>query len=90
MARTVECLPEAAKELRKLDAEVARRLPRFIGQRVRPLAGPRSIGEALRGGRLSEFWNHRAGDYRIICRIEGARIVIDVVRIGHRAGVYRD
>ena len=30
----------------------------------------RSLGEALKGSRLGEFWKYRVGDYRIISRIE--------------------
>jgi len=31
----------------------------------------------------------RSGDYRIIYRIENARLVIEVIRIGHRRDVYK-
>lgn len=50
---------------------------------------PRSIGEALKGSRLGEFWKYRIGDYRLISSIEDGALIILVVRIGNRREVYR-
>lgn len=90
MAWTIEFMPEAARELRKLDRTVAQRLLRFLNDRIRPLADPCSVGEALRGERLGAYWKYRVGDYRVICRIDDTRIIITVIRVGHRSAVYRD
>ena len=90
MAWTVEFLPQAARELRKLDRPVAARLLRFLEERVRRAEDPRSIGEPLRGERLGAYWKYRVGDYRLICSIQDQRIVVTVVRIAHRRDVYRD
>jgi mRNA interferase RelE/StbE len=90
MAWSVEFLPEAARELRRLDGQIAQRILRFLDERIRPLADPRSIGEALRGERLGAYWKYRVGDYRIICRIDDTRIVITIIHVGHRRDVYKD
>ena len=89
MAWTVEFDAGAAKELRKLDPAIARRIVGFLRERVALLEDVRSIGEALRGDTLSEFWKYRLGDYRIVARIVDQRLVVIVVRIGHRREVYR-
>ena len=89
MAWAVEFDPAAAKELRKLDPPVARRIVAFLRERVAVLDDPRSIGEALRGDTLDEFWKYRLGDHRVIARIVDRRVLIVVVRIGHRREVYR-
>ncbi len=89
MAWSVEFDAAAAKELRKLDAQVARRIVAFLRERVAPLDDARSLGEALRGDALGEFWKYRLGDYRIVARIMDRRLVVIVVRIGHRREVYR-
>ncbi|HWK85004.1 MAG TPA: type II toxin-antitoxin system RelE/ParE family toxin [Caldimonas sp.] len=88
MAWRIEFDPAAAKELAKLDKPVARRITAFLGQCVATLADPRSLGEALRGDELGQFWKYRLGDYRIIARIVDKRVVIVVLRIGHRGDVY--
>ena len=89
MPWTVEFDAAAAKELRKLDPPVARRIVAFLRERLAPLDDPRSIGEALHGDTLGEFWKYRLGDYRVIVRIVDRRLVVIVVRIGHRRDVYR-
>ena len=89
MPWTVEFDAAAAKELRKLDPPVARRIVAVLRERLAPLADPRSIGEALRGDELGEFWKYRLGDYRVVARIVDRRLIVIVVRIGHRRDVYR-
>ena len=85
----IEFDPAAERELGKLEPQVARRILRFLHERVANLEDPRSIGEALRGSRLGEFWKYRVGDYRIISSIGDGALRILVVRIGNRREVYR-
>ena len=89
MAWTIEFEDAAKKELAKLDKTIALRILKFLSGRVAPLENPRSIGEALKGSALGEFWKYRVGDYRIIGRIVDAKITIIVIRIGNRRDVYR-
>ncbi len=64
-------------------------LTTFLHKRVSIIEDPRSIGEALKGSRLGEFWKYRVGDYRIISHIEDGALRILVVKIGNRREVYR-
>jgi len=89
LAWRIELHPQAEKELSKLDPEVARKIVRFLRERVAPLEDPRSVGEALKGPELGRFWKYRVGDYRLICHIQDQRITILLVTIGHRRDVYR-
>ena len=70
MAWLIEFDEAAKKDLSKLDKQTARRITTFLRERVAVLADPRSIGEALKGSKLGEFWKYRVGDYRIISSIE--------------------
>ena len=72
MAWRIEFEDTALKELAKLDKQVARRILAFLRERVAVLDDPRSVGEALKGSRLGEFWKYRVGDYRIITNVIGA------------------
>lgn len=89
MAWKINVDPAAAKELGKLDRQIARRIVKFLQERVSSLDDPRSIGEALKGSALGEFWKYRVGDYRIISSIQDDIVTILVVRIGNRRDVYR-
>ncbi len=77
------------KDLAKLDKQIARRITEFLRERVAVLDDPRSIGEALKGSKLGDFWKYRVGDYRIISSIEDGALRILVVKIGNRREVYR-
>lgn len=88
MAWKIELSQEADRQLDKLDPQVARRILKFLHERVARLDSPRSIGEALHGSKLGEFWKYRVGDYRLICSIEDKLVLILVLRIGHRREVY--
>ena len=89
MAYRVELSAEVVRELGKLDQQQAKRILKFLHERVAKLEDPRSIGKALHGSRLGEFWKYRVGDYRLICKIEDDRLIVLVLRIGHRKEVYR-
>lgn len=72
----------------KLDPQTTRRIEKFLHERLAPLENPRSLGEALHGSRLGDFWKYRVGDYRIIAAIEDSQLVVLVLRVGHRRDVY--
>ena len=88
MAWKVEASEEAERQLGKLDRQVARRIVKFLNERIACLEDPRSIGEALHGPKFGEFWKYRVGDYRIVARIEDKILRVLVVKVGHRREVY--
>ena len=89
MAYSVELAESADRQLAKLDRQHAKRILKFLRERVAKLDDPRSLGEALHGSRLGEFWKFRVGDCRLICKIEDDRLVVLVIRVGHRKEIYR-
>jgi mRNA interferase RelE/StbE len=89
LAWQIDFAESVATQLRKLDPAVARRILQFLRERVTPLTDPRSLGAALKGDELGQFWKYRVGDYRVIAEILDSEIRILVVRIGHRRDVYR-
>jgi mRNA interferase RelE/StbE len=85
----IEIGEKAKKDLAALDKTVAKRITAFLRERVAVLDDPRSIGQALKGSQLGNFWKYRVGDYRIVASIEDDALRILVVRIGNRKDVYR-
>jgi mRNA interferase RelE/StbE len=89
MAWRIELSGLAQRNLKKLDRQVAQRILVFLHGRLARLDDLRSIGQALKGSDLGQFWKYRVGDWRIIASIEDRNIRILVVRIANRREVYR-
>lgn len=89
MAWLIKIEEPAQKDLGKLDKPVAKRIIKFLRERLANLDDPRSIGQALRGSKLGNFWKYRVGDYRIIASIEDGQLTILVLQVGNRREVYR-
>lgn len=80
----VAFLPSAARMFAKLDLPVRRRIARRID---RLTEDPRGNAVKLRGA--GDVWRARVGDYRILYQVEDDRLLVLVIRIGHRGDVYR-
>jgi mRNA interferase RelE/StbE len=89
MAWRIELSGLAQRNLKKLDRQVAKRILVFLHGRLARLDDPRSIGQALKGSDLGQFWKYRVGDGRIIASIEDRDIRILVVRIANHREAYR-
>jgi mRNA interferase RelE/StbE len=89
LAWRIEFDDAALKELAKLDKPIARRILAFLRERVAVLEDPRSVGEALKGSKLGEFWKYRVGDYRVIANIEDGALRVLVLKVGNRREIYR-
>lgn len=88
MAWQIDLTETASRQLAKIDKQTAKRITRFLRERIAPLDDPRSTGKALTGP-LGGFWRYRVGDYRIICDIQDGALCVLVVEIGNRREVYR-
>lgn len=89
MGYEIEFDPGALKDIKKLDRPVQQRLLGFLKLRLAVLDDPRSIGESLAGAKFGNYWKYRVGDWRIVCDIQDARIIVRVLRVGNRREVYR-
>ena len=85
MRYTLELTASAAQEFRALDRQRQRR----ISTKVSELANDPFPVEVRKFQGEEHHWRIRVGDYRIIYRVEKRRVVIVIVRIGHRREVYR-
>lgn len=89
MAWKIEFDPAAQKELKKLGTQPAKRILKFLSDRLASTDNPRSLGAALKGSALGSLWKYRIGDYRVIVDIEDKTLRILVVRIGNRREIYK-
>jgi mRNA interferase RelE/StbE len=88
MAWTVEFDPQAEKELDRLDSQQAKRILKYLFERIATDKDPRRFGDPLRSN-LAGLWKYRVGDYRVICEIQDEVLLVLVVRVGHRRKVYK-
>lgn len=88
MVWQIEFDSEAENDLKKIDREMQRRIMRYLRERIATGKDPRRFGAPLRR-ELCGLWKYRLGDYRIICRIEDKKVVVYVIRIGHRKDIYK-
>jgi mRNA interferase RelE/StbE len=80
----IQWLPAAARQLRKLDKPVQKRLVLAV---ARLGTDPRPHGVKALIGRPGAL-RLRAGDWRVVYEVNHGRLVVLVVVIGHRREVY--
>ena len=88
MSYSVETTASFDKEFKKLDRYTQRMMKAWIEKNLVGCTDPRLHGKALTSNRSGQ-WRYRIGDYRLICQIEDARLVILALNIGHRSEIYR-
>lgn len=86
MGWQIEFSRKAEKELSSLDKPQALRILNYLDE-LTDLDDPRRRGKALVAD-LSGLWRYRVGAWRILCRIEDSRLLVLVVKLGHRRSVY--
>ncbi|MBF0113013.1 MAG: type II toxin-antitoxin system RelE/ParE family toxin [Desulfamplus sp.] len=81
----IEWKESASKELKKLDRSS---IPRII-ESIELLANtPYPVGcKKIVGS--EHIYRIRVGDYRVIYTIESDRLIIEIIRVGHRKDIYR-
>ena len=78
---------KALKELKKLGPQAQQLIVTYFDERIAGSEDPRLAGKALKG-ELAGLWRYRIADYRAICSIQHHKLVVLVLRIGHRRDVY--
>jgi mRNA interferase RelE/StbE len=81
----VEFSADAARQLRRLPTHIQRRISARVSALARnpfPPGSKKLVGQAS-GYRI------RIGDYRVLYEIQKDRLVVFVVKVGHRRDVYR-
>jgi mRNA interferase RelE/StbE len=74
------------KDLKRLDKSTTRKILKHIEQHL--AQDPHGLGKPLKD-EFDGCWRYRYGDYRIIYKIAEKKILIIVLRIGHRKSIYQ-
>ena len=86
MAYTIEFRPSVLKTLEKIPKRDLVRIKKKVEELGTNLPDPNTT--KMKGN--NSFHRVRTGDYRIIYEIHNDKLVILVVKIGHRKDVYRN
>jgi mRNA interferase RelE/StbE len=78
--------PSAARSLERLPEPVAAAVVEFLTGPL--LDEPRQVGRPL-VRQLAGYWSARRGAYRVVYAIDEPNLLVLVVRLEHRADVYR-
>jgi len=84
---TVEFIKEAAEELSRIDPIWQKR----ILNKIKILsADPKNLANNIKKlkGKYRDYYRLRVGDYRVIYSRENDRLIIIIIRIGHRKEIY--
>jgi mRNA interferase RelE/StbE len=85
MAYQVEFLPSARRDFKRLPKPAQIRLANELRALV---DDPRAAGVVKLPGD-ENAWRIRVGDYRVLYEIHDQRLLVLVIRVGHRKDVYR-
>ncbi len=85
MKYSVEFRPAVLKSIKGLSRKDLRRIKKRIDELAENLPDPNTT--KMKGN--NTFHKIRSGDYRIIYEIYADRLVILIVKIGHRKDVYK-
>jgi mRNA interferase RelE/StbE len=88
LAWTIEISRTAEKQIKRLNRVAQAAIVRFLRDRLKPAQNPRQLGKPLHGDK-GGLWRYRVGDYRLICDIQDEKVVVLVLRVGHRKDIYR-
>lgn len=88
MVWQIDFSPVADKNFGKLDRQTQKRITFYMRGQIAEVENPRSRGEGMTGN-MAGLWRYRVGDYRVICQIIDDKLVVLVIRIGHRREIYK-
>lgn len=78
----------ALKELKKLDRQTAAMITGWVRKNLEGCEDPRQHGKGLTANRSGQ-WRYRVGDYRLLAEIQDDKIVILILKVGHRSEIYK-
>ena len=85
MAYTIALSASAEKQLRKLPKHIQE----GVAEALPLIASDPFTGHARKLAGQEQLWRWRLGNYRIVYRVAQNRLHILVIRVGHRAHIYR-
>ena len=90
MAFHVQFTSKAKKQLAAIEKRQAKLIICWIEKNLEGCMNPRGIEGSKQIKGSQNGWRYRVGSYRILASIIDEDLIIEVVRVGHRQGVYEN
>lgn len=84
---TVSYVKSAMEDITSLDGSAKKVIKKAIEEKL--MVDPLKFGHPLKRS-LSGLFKLRVGDYRIIYQIHNDKVLVVVIKVGHRREVYED
>jgi mRNA interferase RelE/StbE len=78
--------PAAEKQFSKLGKSSQRDIEKYIAKHLESIEDPHRFGKPYLS--IKGAWRYRIGDYRLVCLIQNEKLIVLVVKVGHRRDVY--
>lgn len=78
--------PAAEKQFSKLGKPAQRDIEKYIAKNLESAEDPRRFGKPYLS--IKGAWRYRVGDYRLVCQIQNEKLIVLVLKVGHRRDVY--
>lgn len=90
MSYTMEWSRSATKSLLGIEKKQRLMIMQWVQNNLEGCENPKATvgAKAIQGSKAG--WRYRVGSYRILASTKEDKLVIDVLRIGHRQGVYKN
>lgn len=88
MVWTIKLTSIAQKQMLKLDKSIAKKIAKYLRERVANQKNPTTFGKSLLHDKTG-LWSYRVDDYRIICQFIDEEFVVLILQIGHRKEIYQ-
>lgn len=88
MSYRVEWSRAATKELLAIERKQRLMILKWVKDNLEDCENPKAIPRAKALHGTMAGWRYRVGSYRILASVLEGRLVVEVIRVGHRQGVY--
>lgn len=81
---------KALKGLRSIEPRQAMIIASWVNENLEGSENPASVGDCKKLAGVSDGWRWRVGNHRLLGRIDGNELVIELFKVGNRKDVYRN
>lgn len=79
---------QATKQLLSIEKRQRLMIASWAKEHLENCSNPKAVSGVKKLAGTKAGWRYRVGSYRLICHLDDGSLVVEVIRVGHRQGVY--